>query len=304
MSEIAIYESDSGQIAVTVEHDSVWLRQEQLAELFGRDRTVIGRHIRNVFAEGELERESNVQNLHIAGSDKPVTFYDLQHHAVVAKNATTGIRSSAIGPSPARRAPAPACIYSRMSNMLPYNRNLKPLARALRSNMTEAEQRLWYRLRRKQVLDLQFYRQKPLAGYIADFYCAAAKLVIELDGAQHLEAAAQERDQQRTAALQKLGLRVIRFDNRQVLLELEDVMSVIFAEVAKAIPPSPPFAKGGDKPADSAPYKQPDNTACTRTSQAHSQPPKTNTDQNPPLCKRGARGDSPLVPTPDSGETP
>lgn len=77
MSEIAIYESDSGQIAVTIEHDSVWLRQEQLAELFGRDRTVIGRHIRNVFAEGELERASNVQNLHIAGSDKPVAFYNL-----------------------------------------------------------------------------------------------------------------------------------------------------------------------------------------------------------------------------------
>ena len=51
MSDVAIYESASGQIAVTVEHDSVWLRQEQLAELFGRDRTVIGRHIRNVFAE-------------------------------------------------------------------------------------------------------------------------------------------------------------------------------------------------------------------------------------------------------------
>jgi prophage antirepressor-like protein len=76
-SEIAIYESTNGQIAVTVEHDSVWLRQEQLAELFGRDRTVIGRHIRNVFAEAELERESNVQNLHIAGSDKPVAFYNL-----------------------------------------------------------------------------------------------------------------------------------------------------------------------------------------------------------------------------------
>ncbi|MEO4046385.1 endonuclease domain-containing protein [Pseudomonas sp. CAU 1711] len=265
---------------------------------------MIGRHIRNLFAEGELEREGNVQNLHIAGSDRLVLFYDLQHHAVVAKNATTGIRSGAIGPSPARRAPAPACIYSRMSYMLPYNRNLKPLARDLRSNMTEAEQRLWYRLRRKQVLDQQFYRQKPLAGYIADFYCAAAKLVIELDGAQHLETAAQERDRQRTAALQQLGLRVIRFDNRQVLLELEDVMSVIFAEVAKAIPPSPPFAKGGDKLADSAPYKQPGNLAHVHSSQARTTPPQTNAEHNSPLCKRGAGGDSPLASTPDSGETP
>ena len=75
--EIAIYESDNGIVSVTLENESVWLRQEQLAELFGRDRTVISRHLRNVFAEEELERESNVQNLHIAGSDKPVTFYNL-----------------------------------------------------------------------------------------------------------------------------------------------------------------------------------------------------------------------------------
>lgn len=188
--------------------------------------------------------------------------------------------------------------------MLPYNRNLKPLARDLRNNMTDAEQQLWSRLRRKQVLDLQFYRQKPLAGYIADFYCAAAKLVIELDGTQHLETAAQERDQQRTAALQKIRLRVIRFDNRQVLLELEDVMSVIFAEVVKAIPPSPPFSKGGDKPADSAPGKQPDNLTRTRTAPAPAPLSQTHTKQKPPLCKRGARGDLPLVSTPNSGETP
>ena len=193
--------------------------------------------------------------------------------------------------------------------MLPYNRNLKPLARDLRSNMTEAEQRLWFRLRRKQVLDLQFYRQKPLAGYIADFYCAAAKLVIELDGAQHLETTAQERDQQRTAALQKLGLRVIRFDNRQVLLELEAVMSVIFAEVAKAIPPSPPFAKGGDNQTDAAlDISAPASHAQPSPTQTEPSPPpcqrEPRTELNPPLCKRGARGDSPLASTPHSGKTP
>lgn len=77
MSEIAIFRGDQGEIAVAVEQDTVWLRQDQMAELFGRDRTVIGRHIRNVFSEGELPRESNVQNMHIAGSDKPVAFYNL-----------------------------------------------------------------------------------------------------------------------------------------------------------------------------------------------------------------------------------
>jgi prophage maintenance system killer protein len=77
LHDIAIYTAPSGNVEVRLEKDSVWLRQEQMAELFGRDRTVIGRHIRNAFAEGELVEESNVQNLHIAGSDKPVKFYHL-----------------------------------------------------------------------------------------------------------------------------------------------------------------------------------------------------------------------------------
>lgn len=77
MSGFAIYTSPSDSVEVRLEKDTVWLRREQMAELYGRDRTVIGRHIRNVFAEAELDEESNVQNLHIAGSDKPVGFYNL-----------------------------------------------------------------------------------------------------------------------------------------------------------------------------------------------------------------------------------
>ena len=60
-----------------MEQDTVWLRQEQMSQLFGRERSVISKHVRNVFAEDELSEESNVQNLHIAGSDKPVKFYNL-----------------------------------------------------------------------------------------------------------------------------------------------------------------------------------------------------------------------------------
>ena len=77
LSQLVIFESDHHAVQVRLEGDSVWLRQEQMSELFDRDRTVIGRHIANVFKEGELEKESNVQNLHIAGSDKPVRFYNL-----------------------------------------------------------------------------------------------------------------------------------------------------------------------------------------------------------------------------------
>lgn len=77
MNEISIYQTESGTVEVRLEKDTVWLRQEQMSQLFGRERSVITKHLRNVFAEGELDEESNVQNLHIAGSDKPVRFYNL-----------------------------------------------------------------------------------------------------------------------------------------------------------------------------------------------------------------------------------
>jgi very-short-patch-repair endonuclease len=119
--------------------------------------------------------------------------------------------------------------------MLPYQHALKPLSRALRRNATPAEQLLWARLRRKQVLGLQFYRQKPIAGFIVDFYCAAAKLVIELDGAQHLEPDAQDYDRQRTQVLEALGLQVVRFGNHQVIAEMDGVMAVIESLVKTSI---------------------------------------------------------------------
>ena len=78
--------------------------------------------------------------------------------------------------------------------MLPYNPQLKTCSRHLRSNMTDAEQKLWQRLRKKQILGVLFYRQKPIADFIVDFYCAAAQLVIELDGCQHFSAMYQSKE--------------------------------------------------------------------------------------------------------------
>lgn len=75
--QIEIYQTENGDIQVQLEKDTVWLRQEQMAELFGRERSVITRHIGNIFKEGELDEKSNVQNMHIANSDKPVKFYNL-----------------------------------------------------------------------------------------------------------------------------------------------------------------------------------------------------------------------------------
>ncbi|MFA6465427.1 MAG: endonuclease domain-containing protein [Desulfurivibrionaceae bacterium] len=108
-----------------------------------------------------------------------------------------------------------------------YSQKLKENSRSLRANMTDAEQVLWQRIRRKQIQGVQFYRQKPLLAFIVDFYCPTAKLVIELDGSQHFTEEHQTKDQERDAALTGLGLRVLRFDNRQVLLETDAVLEMI-----------------------------------------------------------------------------
>jgi len=115
--------------------------------------------------------------------------------------------------------------------------------------MTDSENALWRRLRGKQVQGIQFYRQKPIGNYIVDFYGPAGKLVIEVDGSQHQEDPERQRDIQRDSYLEGLGLKVLRFDDRQALLELESVMTVIeetIARMAGQIPPDPPFPKGGN----------------------------------------------------------
>lgn len=77
--QILVYETpDAGvRVDVRLNGETVWLNQQQMTELFGRERSVITKHIRNVFLEGELDEKSNVQNLHVPGSDKPVKFYNL-----------------------------------------------------------------------------------------------------------------------------------------------------------------------------------------------------------------------------------
>ena len=117
--------------------------------------------------------------------------------------------------------------------MQPYNQKLVINSRTLRSDMTDAERLLWKRIRFKQVRGLLFYRQKPLLKFIVDFYCPKAKLVIELDGSQHFEEEHRAADAERDAALSGLGLRVLRFDNRQVLTDIEAVMAVINCSVGE-----------------------------------------------------------------------
>ena len=121
-----------------------------------------------------------------------------------------------------------------------YDPKLKETSRLLRSSMTDAEQALWQRIRHKHIQGVQFYRQKPLSAFVVDFYCPAAKLVIELDGSQHFAEEHQGKDQERDAALTGSGLRVLRFDNRQILLETEAVLEVIYAAVRERVNQNPP----------------------------------------------------------------
>ena len=95
--------------------------------------------------------------------------------------------------------------------MLPQNKKLKALARKLRSNATRHENRLWYEFLR--YYPLQFNRQKVIMNYIADFYCAKARLVIELDGSQHYTEEGLSRDIAREELLKTLDLEVLRFRN-------------------------------------------------------------------------------------------
>ncbi len=78
-NSIQIYENEGHQVEVRLdgEHNTVWLAQAQMVDLFERDQSVISRHVRNVFKEEELEKESNMQKMHITNSDKPVAFYSL-----------------------------------------------------------------------------------------------------------------------------------------------------------------------------------------------------------------------------------
>ena len=94
------------------------------------------------------------------------------------------------------------------------NKDLLPFARQLRKDMTPQERKLWYTFLRGYTP--KFTRQKVMGKYIADFYCAKLKLVLELDGSQHFENAAMEKDEERTAYLRQFGVEVLRFANNEI----------------------------------------------------------------------------------------
>jgi very-short-patch-repair endonuclease len=111
-------------------------------------------------------------------------------------------------------------------------------ARTLRADDTRAEARLWAAIRNRRLDGWKWRRQVPIGPFIVDFYCADADLVVELDGGQHAEAEAY--DTRRTAHLESLGLRVLRFWNNQVLPDPNGVCLAILRELGGDFP-SPPI---------------------------------------------------------------
>jgi len=112
--------------------------------------------------------------------------------------------------------------------MLSYNKRLKERSRFLRGNMTDAERLLWSRVRRKQLKGCQFYRQKTIGNYIVDFYCPEANLIIEVDGGQHYSLEGEQKDGVRDSYMGQLGLKVLRFSDREVLENLDGVVEAIW----------------------------------------------------------------------------
>ena len=110
-------------------------------------------------------------------------------------------------------------------------------ARRLRKNATLAEHKLWQQLRRGRLGGLWFRRQVAIGTYVVDFVCYNSRLVVEVDGGQHVER--QSQDAQRTAWLEAQGFRVLRFWNNEVLANMEAVKAVIAEACRKGTSPSP-----------------------------------------------------------------
>ena len=108
---------------------------------------------------------------------------------------------------------------------------LKPRRRELRRNQTEAEKTLWAHLRNKQFHRMKFFRQYNIGPYILDFYCPNMKLAVELDGGQPNQCESKEYDTVRSEYLKAQGIKVMRFWNHEVLLDMESVLSELGLKV-------------------------------------------------------------------------
>lgn len=116
--------------------------------------------------------------------------------------------------------------------------SLKEIRKQLRNNATPAEATLWKHLSNSKLAGKKFRRQHSIGNYIADFYCPSEKLVIELDGSVHNNIVAIQKDFERTEHLNDLGIRVIRFENKEVFQNID----LVLEKIKQVLEPySPPF---------------------------------------------------------------
>lgn len=128
--------------------------------------------------------------------------------------------------------------------MLSYNAKLLKRSRELRKQMTDTEIILWSKLRMKQPGGFQFLRQKPIGGYIVDFFCMKAKLVIEVDGGQHYEEDKKAYDISRDNKFKSLGLTVLRFTNTEINENIDGVVEKILDNLQAKSPLVPLYERG------------------------------------------------------------
>ena len=118
---------------------------------------------------------------------------------------------------------------------LDYDRRLKPYSRILRTGMTVPEKMLWSKIRKRQVLGIRFYRQRPLSRFIVDFFAPKPRVVIELDGIQHTGQEHAYQDSQRDAYFKNHGMIVLRYSNTQIKDDLESIVLDISGYVQSRI---------------------------------------------------------------------
>ena len=173
--------------------------------------------------------------LHFSGADRIAFSPSVQRYAL-DNNACVVLPSSEGG-----KAAEPTALLkfphdlSRVISMKPYRKGNIVLAKELRNNMTPWERKLWYCFLRKYTV--RFQRQKAIGDYIVDFYCAKARLVVELDGGGHYSEEKMEKDFHRTEQLEQMNLRVMRFSNLEIDRNFDGVCQMIDEAVRAALGP-------------------------------------------------------------------
>jgi very-short-patch-repair endonuclease len=129
--------------------------------------------------------------------------------------------------------------------IIPYNPELKILAKELRRNMTLSEVLLWNELKHKQMLECDFDRQRPIGDFIVDFYCKDLSLAIEIDGDTHIYR--YDYDDERQRSLEELGVHFLRFEDIEVKKNMNNVLKVIEDWIRKNKPTTDPSGEGNSQ---------------------------------------------------------